>query len=69
MSQMFLFNNLTQGREPLKAGVNPACTVSGQDPRKGRTGTEAVQVDFPLGPKYTERKFKKVHLVKEINNL
>lgn len=35
MSQMFLFNNLTQGRGPLKAGVNPVCTVPGQDLEKG----------------------------------
>lgn len=35
MSQMFPFNNLTEGREPLQAGVNPACTVPGHGPRKG----------------------------------
>lgn len=34
MSQMFLFNNLTEGRELLQAGVNPACTESGHNPRK-----------------------------------
>lgn len=69
MSQMFLFNNLTQGRAPLKAGVNPARTAPGSRPRKGCTGTEAIHVGFPLGPRYTEGKFKTVHLVKEINNL
>lgn len=57
MSQMFLFNNLTQGRGLLKAGVNPAHTVSGQDPGMGRAGTEAIQVALLLELRYTERKF------------
>lgn len=35
MSQMFPFNNLAEGREPLQTGVNPACTVPGHGPRKG----------------------------------
>lgn len=34
MSQMFVLNNLTEGREPLQAGVNPACTEPGRTPRK-----------------------------------
>lgn len=69
MSQMFLFNNLIRDRELLKAGVNPACSAPGHDPREGCAGTGVKQVDFPLGLRYPVRKFKKVHLVKEINNL
>ena len=57
MSQMFLFNNLTEGRELLQAGVNPACTEPGHNPRKVmQAGTQVVQGDFPLGLRYTERK-------------
>lgn len=57
MSQMFLFHNLTQGRGLLDAGVNPACTALGWDPRKGCAGTGAIQVALPLGQRYAERKF------------
>lgn len=69
MSQMFLFNNLTQGRGLLEAGINPEYTVPGQDPGMGHAGTKAIQVGLLLELRHTERKFSKAHLVKEINNL
>lgn len=56
MSQMFLFNNLTEGREPLQAGVNPACTEPGHNPRKVMQALKRFRGDFPLGLRYTERK-------------
>lgn len=46
---MFLFNNLSQGRGLLKAGVNPACTAPRQDPGEGSVGTAVIQVGLPLG--------------------
>lgn len=36
MSQMCRFNNLTQGKELLEAGINPAFALSGRDPGVGR---------------------------------
>lgn len=35
MSQMCQFNNLTQGKGLLEAGINPAYALSGRDPRGG----------------------------------